>query len=210
MAMHNRPDEWKIEQGIHGASLPILDQSGGESRYVKPFEYEPFKDEAAIKAVGNPDELFAEEREGWSGYVEWENYPEKKEKANKILTSQNVCMTLLWLYVYATDVLASFHHHQSFRWVPFQVISGWRMNERKCTHSYLETNPVLEGTRWKQWHTAIGGALTNIPDISWEIVKKEKHEEMLHLLQFPYNGECMSAQTPLNASVLKFSKLQNV
>jgi sulfite oxidase len=94
MAMHNRPDEWKIEQGIHGASLPILDQSSGESRYVKPFEYEPFKDEAAIKAVGNPDELFAEEREGWSGYVEWENYPEKKEKANKILTSQNVCMTI--------------------------------------------------------------------------------------------------------------------
>jgi hypothetical protein len=99
MAMHNRPDEWKIEQGIHGASLPILDQSSGESRYVKPYEYEPFKDEAAIKSVGDPDKLFAEEREGWSGYVEWENYPEKKEKANKILTSQNVRRAALAVYL---------------------------------------------------------------------------------------------------------------
>jgi hypothetical protein len=84
------------------------------------------------------------------------------------------------------------------------------MNGRKCTHSYVETNPVLEGTRWKAWHTAIGGALTNIPDISWEIVKKEKHEEMLHLLQFPYNGECKSAQTPLNRFCTKVWKLQSV
>jgi sulfite oxidase len=52
-----------------------------------------------------------------------------------------------------------------------------------------ETNPVLEGVRWKQWHRAIGGPLTDIPEISWDIVKKEKHKEMLHLLEFPYNGE---------------------
>jgi hypothetical protein len=30
--------------------------------------------------------------------VEWENYPEKKEKANKILTSQNVSTTDAALY----------------------------------------------------------------------------------------------------------------
>jgi sulfite oxidase len=31
--------------------------------------------------------------------------------------------------------------------------------------------------------------LTNVPEESWEIVLKEKHQDMLHLLQFPYNGE---------------------
>lgn len=47
----------------------------------------------------------------------------------------------------------------------------------------------LTGVRWKLWHKAIGGPLTNVPEESWEIVKKEKHPDMLHLLQFPYNGE---------------------
>jgi len=86
--MSNRPDEWKIEQGLHGASLPILDQSGGDAVYIKPLEYEAWKDEAAIKAVGDPNDLFQEEREGWEGYVEWEKYPDKKAKAHKILESQ--------------------------------------------------------------------------------------------------------------------------
>jgi sulfite oxidase len=52
-----------------------------------------------------------------------------------------------------------------------------------------DTNPVLEGVRWKLWHKALGGALTNVPEDSWETVLKEKHTDMLHLLQFPYNGE---------------------
>ena len=52
-----------------------------------------------------------------------------------------------------------------------------------------DTNPVLEGTHWKMWHHAVGGELYSIPDDSWETVLKEKHPEMLHLLQFPYNGE---------------------
>lgn len=43
--------------------------------------------------------------------------------------------------------------------------------------------------RWKQWHCAIGGALNTVADNSWETVLREKHPEMLHLLQFPYNGE---------------------
>lgn len=34
----------------------------------------------------NPDApFFAEEREGWKGYIEWENYPEKKQKAAEIM-----------------------------------------------------------------------------------------------------------------------------
>jgi sulfite oxidase len=35
----------------------------------------------------------------------------------------------------------------------------------------------------------MGPTLKNIPDESWEIVQKEKPKDMLHLLQFPYNGE---------------------
>jgi sulfite oxidase len=52
-----------------------------------------------------------------------------------------------------------------------------------------ETNPVLEGVRWKQYHYAMGETLKDIPDISWDYVKKEKSEDMIHVLQFPYNGE---------------------
>lgn len=51
------------------------------------------------------------------------------------------------------------------------------------------TNPVLPGTRWKMWHHEIGGELAQAPEDSWDLVLKEKHPDMLHLLQFPYNGE---------------------
>ncbi len=91
----NRPDEWKIEQGLMGASLPILDQSAPEPRYVKPMEYKPRayrprEDQAAIDSVGDRDKLFADEREGWAGYVEWEAYPDKKAAAHKILEAHDV------------------------------------------------------------------------------------------------------------------------
>lgn len=64
----NRPDEWKIEQGLHGASVPILDQTGDVQVEIVPRE-EPaeWKDEEAIKAVGDPDALFQREKEGWQG-----------------------------------------------------------------------------------------------------------------------------------------------
>jgi len=39
------------------------------------------------------------------------------------------------------------------------------------------------------WHKAIGGPLRYVPEESWLRVIQEKHPEMLHLLQFPYNGE---------------------
>jgi sulfite oxidase len=30
----------------------------------------------------------------------------------------------------------------------------------------LDTNPVLDGLRWKLWHKAVGGPLTNVPEES--------------------------------------------
>jgi len=51
------------------------------------------------------------------------------------------------------------------------------------------TNPILEGVRWKQYHYAMGGTLKEVPDISWKYVQKEKAPDMIHVLQFPYNGE---------------------
>jgi sulfite oxidase len=66
----NRPDEWKIEQGLLGAKLPILDQTGRDTIALYPQKWgKLIKDEAAIKAVGDPNELFAREIEGWKGYV---------------------------------------------------------------------------------------------------------------------------------------------
>ncbi|KAL3443402.1 Oxidoreductase, molybdopterin-binding domain-containing protein [Aspergillus insuetus] len=151
----NRPDEWKIEQGLAAHKLPILDQSGEEAVHIYPPRQEPrVKDEEAIAAVGNRDELFQREREGWKGYVEWENYPEKKAQAHKILTSQ------------------TFDPTPDFMFGPIP-----------------DTNPVLTGEDFKQWHWALGGELASVPDDSWEIVLKEKHPDMLHLLQFPYNAE---------------------
>ncbi|KAK5400011.1 hypothetical protein LTR06_011338 [Exophiala xenobiotica] len=89
LPVHNRPDEWKIEQGLSAGKLPILDQTGPEPHVIQPQKWpEIIKDEAAIKAVGVPEDLFQRERDGWKGYVEWEKYPEKKEKAHKILTLQ--------------------------------------------------------------------------------------------------------------------------
>ncbi|KAL6710310.1 hypothetical protein ACN47E_009256 [Coniothyrium glycines] len=52
-----------------------------------------------------------------------------------------------------------------------------------------KTNPILEGVRWKYYHYAMGSTLKDIPDISWKYVQKEKSEDMIHVLQFPYNGE---------------------
>ncbi|KAF2794327.1 molybdopterin binding oxidoreductase [Melanomma pulvis-pyrius CBS 109.77] len=52
-----------------------------------------------------------------------------------------------------------------------------------------DTNPVLEGVRWKYYHYAMGPTLQDIPDISWKYVLKEKSADMIHVLQFPYNGE---------------------
>jgi sulfite oxidase len=64
----NRPDEWRIENGLEGHKLPILDQSGPEVVHIyPPLPQERVKDEEAIAAVGDRDELFKREKEGWRG-----------------------------------------------------------------------------------------------------------------------------------------------
>jgi sulfite oxidase len=66
----NRPDEWKLEQGLSGAELPALDQTGPETVVILPHTgntKEFPKDEAAIEALGDRNELFARELEGWKG-----------------------------------------------------------------------------------------------------------------------------------------------
>ncbi|TQN65094.1 Sulfite oxidase [Colletotrichum shisoi] len=155
MKTSNRPDEWKIEQGLSGAVLPVLDMTGSETKALPPQTFGPLtKDEEALKGVGNREELFAAERKGWVGFVEWENYPAKKAAAHKILTCQ------------------TFPPNPEFQLGPIPA-----------------TNPVLPGTHWKMWHHAVGGELDRVPDDSWDMVQREKHPDMLHLLQFPYNGE---------------------
>lgn len=64
----NRPDEWKIEQGLASHKLPILDQTGRETVFLHPQPKPTFKDEVAIAAIGDRNTLFAREREGWKGY----------------------------------------------------------------------------------------------------------------------------------------------
>ena len=66
--VHNRPDEWKIEQGLAGAKLPFLDQTGDEQVEILPHPWPKIvKDKDAIAAVGDPNQLFQREREGWKG-----------------------------------------------------------------------------------------------------------------------------------------------
>ncbi|KAH8587368.1 Oxidoreductase, molybdopterin-binding domain-containing protein [Bisporella sp. PMI_857] len=105
-----------------------------------------------------------QEYPGWHGYVKYEKYPDRREAIRK--------------YISKFD----FPDPPEFQLVPLP-----------------KTNPVLEGVRWKQYHYAFGGAggsgwegewgLKDIPRESWEFVQKEKSKDMIHVLQFPYNGE---------------------
>lgn len=66
----NRPDEWKIEQGMAGHKLPILDQSARDTIHLYPVRPARLtKDEEEIASVGDRDKLFARELEGWKGCV---------------------------------------------------------------------------------------------------------------------------------------------
>ncbi|KAL7622677.1 hypothetical protein AAE478_008191 [Parahypoxylon ruwenzoriense] len=131
-------DEWRLEQGFAGAELQLLDQTQNKEVHGDTPGWDSQKQPSSRIF---DDKLAADELPGWNGYVEWEDYPEKKRKAHKILISQ------------------SSHLRLSFR------------------------------IRWKLWHRAIGGRLAVVPEESWAIVLKEKSPDMLHLLQFPYNGE---------------------
>ncbi|RGP80734.1 sulfite oxidase [Fusarium longipes] len=144
-----RPDEWTLEQGFEAARLSIRNQSSVQIN-TEPEELKPADSERLVSSDDNDLDV-QDEREGWKGYVEWEDYPEKKIKA-----------------------------HQRFRRFQFPPPPEFQLEPIPAT------NPVLEGKRWKLWHKAIGGVLTKVPEISWET---EKHPNMLHLLEFPYNGE---------------------
>ncbi|KAG7406197.1 Peroxisomal catalase [Fusarium oxysporum f. sp. rapae] len=149
------PDEWKLEQGLEPARLGIRNQSSIQIN-TEPHRLNP-SDQEELKGPDipeDPDLDVQDERPGWKGYVEWEDYPEKKAKA-----------------------------HQRFSRFTFPPPPEFQLEPLPAT------NPVLEGKRWKLWHKAIGGVLDQVPQISWETVLKEKHPEMLHLLEFPYNGE---------------------
>ena len=68
MKTKNRPDEWKIEQGMSGAVLPVLDMTRPKTRSLDIQTFGPLtKDEKAIKAVGDKNKLFTAERKGWVG-----------------------------------------------------------------------------------------------------------------------------------------------
>ncbi|KAG6898225.1 hypothetical protein C0992_002239 [Termitomyces sp. T32_za158] len=111
--------------------------------------------------------MFAEEKPGWSGYK-----------------TSPACLRCIHTHVRfiewqdhpekkaeASTILNSkeFSHPPEFQLVPLP-----------------KTNPVLTGKRWKQYHYALG--LSEIVEHSWDVVQQEK-PNLIHLLDFPYNGE---------------------
>lgn len=58
-----------------------------------------------------------------------------------------------------------------------EVSSSSEVNTRACSDLF------------RYYHYAMGKLLSDIVDISWQYVLKEKSEDMIHVLQFPYNGE---------------------
>ena len=94
---------------------------------------------------------------------------------------------------------------QNFSSDPSRIqIPYWKVSQNKANGCISNTRV---GVRWKEWHKAIGGPLTNVPEESWEVVQKEKHPDMLHLLQFPYNGEPpkrLVASEPITPNPLHF------
>lgn len=70
METTNRPDEWKIEQGLSGAVLPVLDMTGPDTKFLPPQMFGPLtKNNKALKEIGDHDRLFQRERKGWKGYL---------------------------------------------------------------------------------------------------------------------------------------------
>ncbi|KAG0645159.1 hypothetical protein D0Z07_9167 [Hyphodiscus hymeniophilus] len=144
------PDEWKREQGMGPSEVLLRDLTLNDQSNINGDSSKEGEKEVDV------DELFAEELPGWRGYIEWEDYPDKRAEAAAMLAK----------------VASTFPPPPEFQLGPIP-----------------DTNPVLEGVRWKMWHKALGGPLKSIPEESWLRVIQEKHVDMLHLLQFPYNGE---------------------
>ncbi|KII86945.1 hypothetical protein PLICRDRAFT_113899 [Plicaturopsis crispa FD-325 SS-3] len=133
------PEECTLQQPALEASGRLEDLASNPSATDLPLE-----------------QVFAEERPGWRGYIEWEKYPAKKRLAAEILK------------------MKKFTRIPEFQFIPLP-----------------DTNPILVGHRWKEYHEALG--IHSIVDFSWETVQKEK-PNIIHLLDFPYNGETTREQ----------------
>ena len=160
------PDEWKREQGMGPPETLIRDLTLNEqsNSNLNGSDGNDLEDDKMVDV----EKLFAEEFPGWRGYIEWEDYPDKRAEAAAMLAK----------------VASTFPPPPEFQLGPIP-----------------DTNPVLEGVRWKMWHKALGGPLRSIPEESWLRVIQEKHPDMLHLLQFPYNGEPPKV-SPLELGIL--------
>ncbi|KAM0131298.1 hypothetical protein ACHAP3_006950 [Botrytis cinerea] len=133
--------------GMHGPT--------GRSDARHPSILHPDLEIRSSDELPDPNELeLEEELDGWHGYIEWEKYPERKQKVKEFMKK------------------FKFPSAPEFQLVPLP-----------------KTNPVLEGVRWKQYHYALGRKTKDMPAESWLFVEKEKSPDMIHVLQFPYNGE---------------------
>ena len=115
MAESTPAAEWKIEQGLPGNHEPfgMVDQTLDEEHQAND-AYDQLAEvddlDEVLESVKHikledvqADAVFAEEKEGWHGYIEWENCPEKRAIAHKILLSRNSLI------------------RQSFSWPQFQT-----------------------------------------------------------------------------------------
>ena len=84
------------------------------------------------------DVFFKEERQGWSGYIEWERYPEKKKEAERILAKYHfpdVCSSNEALDQ-GNHVLIDNYSHQSFNYNHYRRLTPfWRENDSRSAHS---------------------------------------------------------------------------
>ncbi|RYC58277.1 hypothetical protein CHU98_g7941 [Xylaria longipes] len=135
-------DEWRIEQGIAGGELYLLDQTKGhDGQESIPKSEKPHTPPPERKF---DDELAKDELPGWNGYVEWEDYPEKRKAAHEILISQEFPPPPEFQLeqIPGTNPVL-----EGVRWKEWH-----RASEKRLT-------PNIE----------VGGRLKNVPEESWEI-----------------------------------------
>lgn len=128
--------------------------------------------------ASNPDALahaFPSEKNvsGWTGYVEWGAHPDRIKLAEKVLAVNSF-----------TPIPGRFHPTMHLLIVAYIFPSEFQLAPLP------DTNPILIGHRWKEYHAALGPSLAAVPDQSWEIIQREKRmSDMLTVLDFPFNGE---------------------
>lgn len=81
-----KPDEWLLEQGLEPAKLGLRNQSDVKINLDSPQTADANETELKLRddaSEDDPNFVVTEERDGWKGYVEWEDYPEKKARAHR-------------------------------------------------------------------------------------------------------------------------------